>query len=637
MKQLQKQILTRFIILLIPCTALSADRIPLSPHVTLIQEAVNGVVIEKGGRNLIIYGDPTSNTTNADMVLFTHHRRDIVWPGRFLVETGAQSVVPAIEVEKFTHVTEFWSAFTQKRFHDYQQQGTKIITQPLRVDRQVREGDTIAWQNLNVQVLDTPGYTRGAVSYLVNIDKLKYAFVGDLIYGSGKLFDLYSLQDAVSEAKIMGYHGWAGRLGDLIQSLRKVQKQKPDLLIPIRGPVIKNPDEAIDLLIKRIQAVYANYLSINAGHWYFKERYDVLAKRVLGASVKVDWMPYAVVIQKQPPDWIIPIHNTRLMVAQDKSGFLVDCGSRDIIQEVKKLLENGTIKKLDGLFITHYHDDHTDQVFELIREFPCPVYATRHSADILLHPVAYRLPAMTANPIPNLKILPDGHKMRWQEFDFTFYYFPGQTIYHDALLAEKDGGEKICFLGDSFTPSGIDDYCLQNRNILQEGWGYLYCLDLLDNQIPQQSLLINQHVLEPFQFNQPQRDRMRNTLRLRRKLLAELLPWPDANFGIDERWARCYPYGQTAKPGQTIPVEVKILNHLDSDQLYHIKPNVPDDFQIQPQEFRINIPPRQEAGAVFKITIPKNWNRKVCVPTFDIAFNLWQLNQWCEALIEIEI
>jgi glyoxylase-like metal-dependent hydrolase (beta-lactamase superfamily II) len=636
MKQLRKHIVTLFIVLGLTCSCVSADRIQLSPHVTLIQDAVNGVVIEKDDHKLIIYGDPTTRIQKADIVLFTHHRRDIVWAGRSLAEKDVEVIAPAAEIEKFTKVTEFWSDFTQKRFHDYQQQGTKIITRPLRVDRQVKQGDTIDWQDLKIQVFDTPGYTRGAVSYLMEIDDTKYAFVGDLIYGDGKLFDLYSLQNAVPEAKIGGYHGWAGRLGDLLQSLRKVREQKPDILIPARGPAIKNPNQAIDRLIPRIQAVYANYLSINAGHWYFKERYDVLAKRVLGSPDKVDWMPYAVKIQKQPPDWIIPIQNTRLIVANDKTGFLVDCGSRGIIQEIKKLLDKGTITKLEGLFITHYHDDHTDKVFELIRDLKCPVYATRQSADILLHPSAYRLPAMTANPIPNLQILPDGHKMRWKEFNFTFYYYPGQTIYHDALLAEKDNGGKIFFLGDSFTPSGIDDYCLLNRNILQEGMGYFYCLDLLDTKIPQQSFLINQHVLEPFQYNQQQRDRMRNTLRQRKKLLAELFPWPEPNFGIDERWARCYPYGQTAKPGQTVQVEVKIFNHLDSAQIYIIKPNVPENIQVQPQRFSIKIPPRKETGAVFQMTFPENENHKVYVPTFDIAFNQWDLHQWCEALIEIE-
>ena len=157
------------------------------------------------------------------------------------------------------------------------------------------------------------------------------------------LLDLYSLQDAVPQAKIGGYHGYAGRIGELIASLRKVAAQKADILVPARGPVIREPAAAIDRLIERLQAAYENYLSISAGHWYFKERYDILAARALGQADRVPWMPYARTIEKQPPDWIVPIQNSRLILARDRSGFLIDCGSRGIIDEIRKLKDQGRL------------------------------------------------------------------------------------------------------------------------------------------------------------------------------------------------------------------------------------------------------------------------------------------------------
>jgi len=32
------------------------------------------------------------------------------------------------------------------------------------------------------------------------------------------------------------------------------------------------------------------------------------------------------------------------------------------------------------------------------------------------------------------------------------------------------------------------------------------------------------------------------TFTQRRELVAELVPWDDPNFGVDEQWARFYPY-----------------------------------------------------------------------------------------------
>jgi len=621
-------------VLTLATTCFAEDVVKLSPSVTLCQNSTNGVFIRQNGKTLVVYGDPSGKLKKADKVLFTHNRRDVVCAGRELVDNGAESVVPAKEADSFSKAEDFWRSFIKARFGDYHQQTTKIPILPLRVDHRLGEGDTINWQDLEIRVIDTPGYTRGAVSYFVNVDDIRYGFVGDIIYGEGQLFDLYSLQDAVPEAKIGGYHGYAGRLGELINSLRKVSNHNPDILVPARGPLIKNPKAAIERLIEKLQAAYKNYLSINAGHWYFKDNCEVLAARVLEPDDKVDWMPYAETIKKMPPDWIVPIHNSRLVLSEDGTGFLIDCGSRAIIEEIIKLREGGKLTNLEGLFITHYHNDHTNEINELLRQFNCPVYSSRESKDILENPGAYRLPCLTSQGVPNLTAFPDGHKMRWKEYDLTFFYFPGQTLYHDALLVEKDNGEKIFFIGDSFTPSGIDDYCLQNRNFLHRGTGYLYCLEFL-RKMPSDYLLINQHVVEPFRYNQEQIRHMIEKLEKRRRILAELFPWDEPNYGIDERWIRIYPYGQKIQPGQNAEITVRIFNHSKSSHVYTVSPNVPKEFILKPERASINIKSGKEREVRFEIVVPKNMPEKVYVITSDIKFDKWDLRHWSEAILEV--
>ncbi|UCF15160.1 MAG: MBL fold metallo-hydrolase, partial [Phycisphaerales bacterium] len=606
----------------------------LSSHVTVCEGSVNGVFIERNGRFLVIYGDPEQRLQRADKVLFTHSRRDLVWAGRRLVEGGAESIAPKDEVDQFNKVDQFWSAFVQKRFHDYNQQSTKIPIEPLGISRTVGGGDKIEWKNVTIQVLDTPGYTRGSVSYLLDIDGKRHGFVGDLIYGNGQIMDLYSLQDGVSEARIGGYHGYAGRIGDLIGSLRNIIEHKPDILIPARGPVIEEPESTLKLLIERLHAAYANYLSINAGHWYFKDRYDTLAARALGSPERVDWMPYATVVRQRPPDWVIPIRNSRLIVSRDGSGFLIDCGSKAIITEVAKLIDAGQLSGIDGLYVTHYHDDHTNSIGEAVRQFDCPVYSCRELADILERPEAYRLPCLTPNPILNLTPLANRQTIRWKEFDLTSYYFPGQTIYHGALLAERNEGGKVFFIGDSFTPSGIDDYCLLNRNFLHEPMGYFYCLDLLEN-MPQDYLLVNQHVVQPFRFDIAQLEHMANVLAKRKAIMADLFPWNEPNYGIDERWARIYPYGQKAKPGQSIEIAVKIMNHSGTAEIFTARPNVPEGFELQPEKMSATIEPLQESNMRFRVTLPTSVSDSPKIITCDVRFAGWDLRQWCESIVEI--
>jgi glyoxylase-like metal-dependent hydrolase (beta-lactamase superfamily II) len=612
-----------------------AEAESLGPHVQISRGAVNGVCLEHNGHRLVVYGDPQECWKTADMVLFTHSRRDVVWAGRALVEGGAQSVVPAAEAEQFTKVGGFWTEFWEKRFHDYIQQSTRILTTPLRVDRTTRGGDRLDWQDLTLHVLDTPGYTRGAVSYFVEGEGRKYGFVGDLIYGDGRLLDLYSLQDAVPQTRIGGYHGYAGRIGELLASLRKVAAENADVLVPARGPVIREPAAALANLIARLQAAYENYLSISAGRWYFRDSYDVLATRALGGSGRVSWMPYAKTVEKTPPDWIVPLDNSRLILSADRSGLLVDCGSRAIIERVRRLRDEGRLRTLDGLFITHYHDDHTDKVNELVQEFACPIYVTPILEDILRQPGAYRMPCLTPNAIHQLQVVPDGHRMRWKEFALAFYDFPGQTLYHDALLVDRDTGGRIFFVGDSFTPSGLDDYCLQNRNFLHPHTGFLYCLDLLQHKIPADALLVNEHVLEPFRFDPDQVTDMRRRLEKRRELLRDLFPWDAPDYGLDEQWAGMGPYAQEVKPGAWADLTVRFLNHSATPNTFTVVANVPDGFVVEPPKVSIAAAPGREVEARFRIKAPRDTARPLSVLTADIQVGSWDLHEWCESLLRV--
>ena len=54
---------------------------------------------------------------------------------------------------------------------------------------------------------------------------------------------------------------------------------------------------------------------------------------------------------------------------------------------------------------------------------------------------------------------------------------------------------------------------------------------------------------------------MRANLAERERLFGQLVPWDDVNYGMDEPWARCYPYEQKAKAGEKIAVDVVVTNH----------------------------------------------------------------------------
>jgi glyoxylase-like metal-dependent hydrolase (beta-lactamase superfamily II) len=619
----------RFVpLLLFSVAALPAAVRQITLNVTMVEGPVNGLLVNRAGKTLAVYGDPREKPSAVQKVLFTHHRRDVAWAGRTLVERGAEAVIPAGEQPLFSDVAQFWNRFSNARFHDYSQQTSKILTSPVSKTAPVRGGDQIKWEGLDIKVLDTPGYTRHAVSYLFEIDGKRIACTGDLIYGDGKILDLYSLQDAIPEAKEDGYHGWAARGADVIASLQKIAQWKPDVIIPARGPAITNPPDAIEKLTRRMRAVFSNHYAIDALRWYRgDERMGIQASRVLG-NAGIDWMPMAALADPQTPDWIASIGNSRLILSNSAHAFLVDCGSQKILDEVKKLN-----KTVDGIFVTHYHDDHTNLVQSAANAFRCPVYASPELRDILENPSGFKMPAQTSNPIRPVSVVTEGLKRRWNEFEFTYFYFPGQTIYHGGLVVKKDGGETVFFAGDSFTPSGIDDYCLLNRNFADPERGFLYCLNLMKKMKPGY-LIVNQHVAPAFRFSPQQIDRMMESLRRRTGLLRDLFPWDDPNYGLDEQWARFYPYAVEAASSTSVRIEIAIRNHSPAKRTYRITLHAPEGWEGPRTPIALTVNAREEKFIPVRFT-PAKSQAGVHMITADIAFDTWDLREWVEAMVTV--
>jgi glyoxylase-like metal-dependent hydrolase (beta-lactamase superfamily II) len=336
--------------------------------------------------------------------------------------------------------------------------------------------------------------------------------------------------------------------------------------------------------------------------------------------------------QRPLPAWAHATGNSRVLISQTGNAFIVDAGYKGLFATLDEMTSKDRVKSVEGVWITHYHDDHTDYAQTLADRFRCPVYFTARMREILERPSHFRLPCLTSNAITSGKPQPDGARMRWHEFQLTFFDFPGQTLYHGGLLVEKDGGEALFFVGDSFTPSGIDDYCLQNRDFLREGAGYLYCLRVL-RSLPKNAWLINQHVQPTFQFSAVQLEMMETELKKRMAVLKELSPWPDLNYSIDESWAAVNPYGSTVRQGAKLLLQVRILNHSPKEETYRVSWNLPPGWRIVQSDKQVVIQPQKEAAARAVLIAG---SPGLHVITTDVEFAGQRLREWTEALVRVE-
>ena len=265
--------------------------------------------------------------------------------------------------------------------------------------------------------------------------------------------------------------------------------------------------------------------------------------------------------------------------------------------------------------------------------FKCPVYATTEYADVVANPGHYLMPGLTEHAVPNVKAMRDGAKMKWHEYEFTFRFFPGQMFYHGALLVQRPKAKPVFFIGDSFAPSGIDDYCLLNRNLVHPDSGYGRCFKII-RQLPKDTWLINQHVPHVFRFSEKELAFLETRYAERTRILRELFPWDDPNYGIDERWATFYPYGPTLRPGETREVEVRLVNHSPVARKFTVTPRALRGLQILSGAKPITLASRGNGAVKVKIRAPKNPG--VYVITADVDSKGMHFRNWVEAVIEVK-
>jgi glyoxylase-like metal-dependent hydrolase (beta-lactamase superfamily II) len=647
--------------------------------------AVNAGVLMSDGKVLLIDCcdmlpdalQSFAGTYEVDMILFTQHRRPNTCGAYRWSGSDARIIVPENEKHLFDKVEEYWED-PGNRMHLYHHQPSdQILPRSIDVSDTVRDEDVILWGEFGIRILETPGATDGSVSYLISKGGRSWCFCGDLIFGdddcgymdgvaecdvdagdsdlhvgdatvdgtddvdalgkgvsveTGKLWDIYSLQKGDG---CMDYHGYMGNWKKLCTSLERILAQKPDGLIPSHGSVILNPEVSAKALMKKLSALYGNYASISSMNHYFPGFFE-------GKTESKDRMIPAKTFAF--PEFIKPVgYTSSLILSETGDGFLVDCGNGLVADNLRSLQEAGALKSLESCWVTHYHDDHTDALDMLAKDFHCGILACSVMKDVVENPGKYHLPCLSPVSI-KVKGLEHGIRWHWNEYELTALHFPGQTFYHGGLLVEKEG-VKVLFAGDSFSPAGIDDYCSGNRNFSGKERGFRYCIDLIRDLRP--DFIINQHQDKAFRFSNEQLDYMDRALAEREKLLSAIMPWDSPDFGTDESWVTAYPYWQAASPGSEITVNVHFTNHGEKSAKADAVPLTPDRWKlvdgaggegitILPRNSRPSPVLKDHDGSIgFKFLIPVHESSKTVVIPLQIWWNGKCLGQIRHALVKI--
>ncbi len=522
----------------------------LSEHLYVLDDTCNVYVIKSGDRALLVgfgSGDilkrlPEVGVSRVEEAVFTHHHRDQVQGLCDIERRDFRVDVPAREARFFEDVESFWRDVHIFLNYDCRSHWN-TIRKSVRVTRRLEPGDRVTWRGVDLEAIATPGATDHSLSYYGIIDGRRVVFCGNLISGPGKAPNWFDLH--------WDYYGFTQGIDASLESFSRLRAKGPELLLPAHGDPIALPLAAMEANAKTY-AVLREMLVPNELVRVHQEVRQILPHLVfLGA-------------------------NCYALLSESGRAFVWDYGyvDRGRVDELKKRFG---VKRIDAASFSHYHDDHAIRAWELYQEgTACWVY--ENMADLFSHPSRYRLPCLIPFAIPVDRVLGDGGKVSWEEYELEFFHLPGQTEFHQGLLTTIDG-KRVMFTGDDTWNRKFPEKTMngplvpQNEYLLDSG--FIACARKMIECRP--DLVCPAHT-EEYSPTAPDLEEFLDWALRLREVMTSLIDQPDPNFGMDYRWCYFYPYRLEPPSGGRARLELRLRNHLFRSANVEVEVRLPPGF-----------------------------------------------------------
>ena len=540
---------------------------------------------------------PEIGVTRVTDVLVTHHHRDQVQGLARAVAAGARIWVPPVEAELIADVDAHWQRRPLDVDYDLREDRFSLL-ESVAVTGMVPEYRTRRFGGYDVYTLPTPGHTPGSVTYLVEADGRTFAFTGDLVHGDGGLWSLAATQ--------WTYTGVEGQEATIV-SCATLARQAPDVLLPSHG----GPIEDVAGTLARVRARLGDLVALRLEEPYALE--DRLAH------------PFEVVTPHLLRNRTTSA-NSYLLLSENGDALGIDFGY-DLAAGRRPLLWSLEGKRVEAVVTTHYHDDHVAGLNLLRAVHGTAVWAPESVAPVLEEPTRYDLPCLWPEPIRVDRALPLDTPFSWREYELTLHAFPGHTRYAAAVAVDVDG-RRIVATGDQYTPLRLN-YQYRNRFRRRD---FVHSAELLRTLRP--DVLIGGHFW-PFEVTDDYLDRLLAEGERVAELHDELLP--EEGFGEDGFGARIEPYRSTVRRGESVELDVAVLNPFGRAETAYVALVVPPGWEAEPTRQEVELAPHGEATIVFRATPGEAAARSARARVAaDLTVGHVPFGQQAEALVGVE-
>ena len=296
-----------------------------------------------------------------------------------------------------------------------------------------------------------------------------------------------------------------------------------------------------------------------------------------------------------PHLWANPhsVANCYALMADDGRALLLDYGfpSWDHMAADLRFVEHSLddlkavagLRAVDVVIPSHYHDDHLAGLPWLQQTQGTKAWIFENFAEIVSNPAGYNVPCLLPHPIRVDRALPDGGRVSWDRWTFDVFHMPGHTWWALGLFGEIDG-TRVAFTGD---------------NLLQGTVSPLRAAaPVYRNKMLADSIAVGVRRLMEFE---PELILTGHTgaLRVDRKMLEDFHGWArqiegvfrtlvavpaEVNFALDPNFAILFPYQNPARPGDRLPIELRVTNHGAADATARASLVTPPGWSVSPGE-----------------------------------------------------
>lgn len=555
-------------------------------------------------------------------IAHTHHHRDQCGGDDRAAALGIPIWVPARERALFEATDAFWRLRRTYDSYDASSLGfTRAESVP--VARGLLDHERLSWVGGAIEVVPTPGHTKGSISLLAEIDGTSVACTGDLISAPGRVPTLHDLQ---------WQYGMPDAVGAALHSAVSVARRNPGRLLPSHGSPMDAGGPALDALAGNLRQL-ARLLS------------EIRRNRV--------WMtwPSSVdqpIVRALPHLWFngLSVANTYALVDDAGDALILDYGfpswdhffadQRFVAHTLDAFKAEAGLRSVKAAIPSHYHDDHLAGVPWLQREHGAEAWIHRSFAEIAAQPERFDLPCLWPEPIRVDRVLADGDLVEHAGARLEAFHMPGHTMFALGLGGTMDG-VRVAYTGDNLLAGSLSPLRAAApiyRNVLRHD-SIRVGVERLMAYEPELLLTGHTGALEVTRSDLDEFVAWARELELVVERLSPVPGLPDE--ALDPYTARFDPYRATATPGQVVATTVIVRNHAPEPREALVRLRVPSGWTADPVEAITTVPGGGGTASVdVSVNVPAGATPGRVVLTADVDLGSERRGEIAEMLLEVQ-